>query len=69
MYITALAIDPTCLFDLLKWTADGPGTARALQLAVSGLIAKLAATLSLPMAAKIVWARHGRCATRKLVKV
>ena len=40
--------------DLLKWTADGRGSARALQLVVSGLIVKPAAILRLRMAARTV---------------
>ena len=54
MRLAVLTIDFTCLSDLLKWTADGPGSTRALQLVVAGLIAKLAATLRLPMAARVV---------------
>ena len=54
---------------LLKWTADGRGSALALQLVVAGLIAELAVILHLRMAARIVLALRGGCATCKTVQV
>ena len=38
----------------VRWTGDGPRSARALQLVAAGLIAEHAATLRLRMAARAV---------------
>ena len=69
MRLAVLTIDFTCLSDLLKWTADGPGSTRALQLVVAGLGAEVVATPRLRMAAMIVLATQTAHATRKPVEV
>ena len=52
-----------------QWTADGPITARALKLVVTGLTPELAATLHLRMAARLVLGMRPNFATHKHVQV
>ena len=54
---------------LFQWTVDGPILAYALKLVVVGPRAGCAASLHLPMAAKIVKAMRLRSATRKFAQV
>ena len=68
-FIEGLADNLTCSYGLLKWTADGRGSALALQLVVVEPIAELAVILHLQMAARIALALPGRCATCKTAQV
>ena len=52
-----------------QWTADGPITARALKLVVTGLSPELAATLYLRMAARLVLGMRPNFVTHKHVQV
>ena len=59
----------TVLQGIAPLTAAGPGSARASELVVAGLIIEVAVTLRLQMAASLAWATRWRRATRNLVQV
>ena len=70
IYVTNVnALTQPAHLNILQWTADGPITARALELVVTGLSPELAATLHLRMAARLALGMRPNFATHKHVQV